>query len=194
MNKVKQAPLTTTKAQALDLGRHYLQTLGYNAFSFQLIADELGIKKASLHYHFASKEDLGLALIADYEAAYIESVEKMKDLSALQKLTRMTRIFCRMSQDQKKLCPLGVLAVDFNTVPAKMQKRLLDFHKIQQNWLITTLKQGLKEKSLKKDLDLNFTADLILAAIQGGLLMARVRGESATLENMLEKLIKDIKR
>ena len=194
MNKAKQAPITTTKSQALDLGRYYLQTRGYNAFSFQLIADELGIKKASLHYHFASKEDMGMALIEDYEKAYVESVEKMKDLSAADKLSRMIHIFCRMSQDQKKLCPLGVLSVDFNTVPAKMQKRLLEFHKVQQEWMMTTLKQGLAEKTLKKDLDLKFTTDLILATIQGGLLMARVRGESATLKNMLEKVIESIKR
>ncbi len=194
MNKAKQAPITTTKSQALDLGRHYLQTRGYNAFSFQLIADELGIKKASLHYHFASKEDMGMALIEDYEKAYLESVEKMKDLPATDKLDRMIHIFCRMSQDQKKLCPLGVLSVDFNTVPVKMQKRLLEFHKVQQEWLMTTLKQGLAEKTLKKDLDLKFTTDLILATIQGGLLMARVRGESATLKSMLEKVIEEIKR
>jgi TetR/AcrR family transcriptional repressor of nem operon len=61
---------TDTKTKALDLGREYLQTLGFSGFSFQTIADTLGIKKASLHYYFASKEEMGLALLNDYEESH----------------------------------------------------------------------------------------------------------------------------
>ncbi len=45
-----------TKKEALQLAKNYLQTLGFNGFSFQTIADALGIRKASLHYYFSSKE------------------------------------------------------------------------------------------------------------------------------------------
>jgi TetR/AcrR family transcriptional repressor of nem operon len=36
-----------------------LQTRGYNGFTYADIAAELGIAKASLHHHFASKALLG---------------------------------------------------------------------------------------------------------------------------------------
>jgi len=41
-----------------------VQVRGFNGFSYADIAAELHITKASLHYHFATKADLGEALIA----------------------------------------------------------------------------------------------------------------------------------
>ncbi|MDP2026901.1 TetR/AcrR family transcriptional regulator [Sulfuriferula sp.] len=40
-----------------------VQRRGFNDFSYADIANEVGIRKASLHHHFPTKTDLGLALI-----------------------------------------------------------------------------------------------------------------------------------
>jgi TetR/AcrR family transcriptional repressor of nem operon len=84
---------TDTKSQALSLAKKYLQTMGFSGFSFQTIADALGIKKASLHYYFASKEDMGLALIEDYIAGQIAWSEKVQDLTSKIKLEKMIKGF-----------------------------------------------------------------------------------------------------
>ena len=121
-----------TKKEALEMAKNYLQTLGFNGFSFQTIADALGIRKASLHYYFASKEDLGIALLKDYEIAHKEWIEKIKDLSSKEKLEKFSRIFTKMGENDWLVCPTGVLSTDFNTLPAKMKKKLKDFHLTQR--------------------------------------------------------------
>ena len=55
-----------TAEQILDLAEMLIQTRGYSAFSYQDISDALGITKASIHYHFASKTDLGIAVVDRY--------------------------------------------------------------------------------------------------------------------------------
>jgi TetR/AcrR family transcriptional regulator, transcriptional repressor for nem operon len=55
-----------TAEQILDLAETLIQTRGYSAFSYQDIADSLGIRKASIHYHFASKAELGVAVVDRY--------------------------------------------------------------------------------------------------------------------------------
>jgi len=55
-----------TAEQILDLAETLIQTRGYSAFSYQDIAEALGIRKASIHYHFPSKTDLGVAVIDRY--------------------------------------------------------------------------------------------------------------------------------
>ena len=40
-----------------------MQTRGYNGFSYADIAAELGVTKATLHFHYATKEQLGVRLI-----------------------------------------------------------------------------------------------------------------------------------
>src|SRR5215475_4719408 len=59
-----------TAEQILDLAETLIQTRGYSAFSYQDIADSLGIRKASIHYHFASKTDLGIAVVDRYLARF----------------------------------------------------------------------------------------------------------------------------
>ena len=53
----------TTKRKILDLAESLLQQRGYNAFSYHHLSSELGIKNAAIHYHFPSKEGLGIKII-----------------------------------------------------------------------------------------------------------------------------------
>ena len=181
-----------TRAKALELGGFYLQTLGFNGFSFQTIADELGIKKASLHYYFPSKEDFGLSLIEEYEQAYVQYAEKLSPLSASKKLDQMFTMFYRMADGGKKICPTGVLCSDFNSLSKNMKKRLLAFYDLQRSWIKETLKQGMKEKEFKPDLNIELQTELISTFIQGSLQIARLRGEAETFKSSAKALIKSL--
>lgn len=181
-----------TKSRALDLARHYLQTLGFNGFSFQTVADALGIRKASLHYYFASKEDLALALLDGYNNEYETWITKVADLPPAKKLEQMFQIFYKMSQDRHKICPAGALCADYSSLSAKAKRKLLDFHNTQRNWLIQTLKDGIKDKSLRQDLSPNLIADQFMTSIQGGVQIARMRGESETFKALTKNLLNDI--
>ncbi len=181
-----------TKKEALEMAKNYLQTLGFNGFSFQTIADALGIRKASLHYYFASKEDLGIALLKDYETAHNNWCEKVKDLSSKEKLEKFSRIFTKMGENDWLVCPTGVLSTDFNTLPAKMRKKLKDFHLMQREWVIETLDQGKKERTIKSNLDTKATADWIMSTMQGGVQLARLRNEKDIPKKMITLLLENI--
>jgi len=63
LNKTVQAPAPEPTSEAakaiLDVAEQLAQTKGYNGFSYADIAAQLGLTKASLHYHFPSKAELG---------------------------------------------------------------------------------------------------------------------------------------
>ncbi len=183
-NSLKNDSKADKKREALQLAKTYLQTLGFNGFSFQTIADSLGIRKASLHYYFSSKEEMGLELIKDYESAYKLWSAKVADLSAAQKLEKLVSMFLKISEQGQYICPTGVLTSDYNTLPAKMKKKVKDFHFMQREWIIETLEQGKKERTFRQDLDTKITADLIMATLQGGLQLMRLRGEKDIVKKM----------
>ncbi len=64
------APATTagapeaasTRERILDVALRLFTEQGFDATSLQQVADELGITKAALYYHFRSKEDILMAL------------------------------------------------------------------------------------------------------------------------------------
>ena len=62
----KPTPQSATAEQILDLAEMLIQTRSYGAFSYQDIADALGIRKASIHCHFATKAELGAAVAGRY--------------------------------------------------------------------------------------------------------------------------------
>ena len=63
-----------TAARILDVAEQLVQVRGFNGFSYADIAAELQITKAALHYHFASKADLGEALISRYASRFAEAL------------------------------------------------------------------------------------------------------------------------
>src|SRR6478609_4840315 len=51
---------TSTRDKIIELAQAAIATRGYSAFSFRELAAELGIKSASIHYHFPTKTHLGV--------------------------------------------------------------------------------------------------------------------------------------
>src|SRR5271170_6591557 len=69
-----QETLSGTANTILDVAERLAQTRGYNGFSYADIAAQLSVTKASLHYHFPSKADLGLALVERYSLAFSKAL------------------------------------------------------------------------------------------------------------------------
>jgi TetR/AcrR family transcriptional repressor of nem operon len=183
---------TDTKTKALDLGREYLQTLGFSGFSFQTIADTLGIKKASLHYYFASKEEMGLALLNGYEESHKAWALKIQELPSKTKLEKMVKGFKSLSSKNHMICPVGSFTSDFHSTTPKMKKKIRQFHFLVRDWLMETIDQGKKEGTIRQSLDTEVAADLFLATLQGGVQLARIRGEQKSLEKMLDTMLDNL--
>ena len=66
-----------TAERILDIAERLVQTRGFTNFSYADIAAELGITKASLHYHFPSKAELGQAVIARYGERFAEALSEI---------------------------------------------------------------------------------------------------------------------
>ena len=64
MARKRQQDKPDTAARILDVAERLVQTRGFNGFSYADVASELDVTKASLHYHFPGKAELGQALIA----------------------------------------------------------------------------------------------------------------------------------
>lgn len=188
-NEISSPNKESVRDQALKIAKHHLQIKGYNGFSFQTIADDLGIRKASLHYYFASKEQLGIELLADYKKSFEIWTKAHADLSAEQKLSEMIELFAKMSEKNFKICPVGALCADFNSLSAKFQNKLKDFFELEKEWMQKTLIQGQKEHYIRKDIDLPLAAEALMAQMQGGVQIARLRSNSKGFRKLTKAAI-----
>src|SRR6266704_1103916 len=100
-----------TAQRILDVAERLVQTQGFNGFSYADIAAELGITKASLHYHFATKAALGSALITRYGAEFGRALEEIDQsaVDAREKLRRYAGLYADVLR-QHRMCLCGMLA------------------------------------------------------------------------------------
>jgi TetR/AcrR family transcriptional regulator, transcriptional repressor for nem operon len=172
---VTQAQASTGTAQRiLDVAEELVQSRGYNGFSYADIAGELGITKASLHYHFASKAELGEALIERYSARFLEALERIAGTSsgANSKLDAYANLYVEVLRGDR-MCLCGMLAAEYQTLPERMQGSVIRFFDHNVIWLAGVLADGQSDGELSIHGSPADAAQAVLSALQGAMLVAR---------------------
>jgi TetR/AcrR family transcriptional regulator, transcriptional repressor for nem operon len=179
-----------TAARILDVAERLVQTRGFKGFSYADIAAELGITKASLHYHFAGKAELGEALIERYAARFAYALEAIDgdEGDARAKLDAYARIYADVLRD-RRMCLCGMLAADYDTLPEPMRDAVLRFFDDNEAWLTGVFEQGQAEGSLRLDGSAGEAAQALLGGLEGALLVARPYGEVARYEAAATRLL-----
>ena len=164
----------------LDVAEKLAQTRGYNGFSYADIAVELGVTKASLHYHFPSKEALGRALIERYETEFgaaLEAIDRSAS-SPQEKLGRYVELYDSVARNDR-MCLCGMLAADVATLPNPMRESVAIFFAENEAWLTRVLSQGTKSGELQFAGTPAAMAGFIVSSLEGAMLVARGRGGPA---------------
>lgn len=132
------------REEIIQLADSLIKQKGYNAFSFYEISDKVGIRTASIHYHFPTKSDLGVAVIELYIANLNGLNESLRRKSPIEKLDKFFSIYSNI-QKEKKVCLIGSLATDFNTLDCKVQDKLKEFTALMLDWVSGFLVDGRNE-------------------------------------------------
>ena len=179
-----------TRERILDIAQNLLETRGYNAFSYQDIADELGIKKASLHYHFTTKAALGAALASRHATrtrTYLTEVDAAK-LDPWQKLDAFFRPFLKLASTCERMCAGGVIAAEFPTLDIATQGHMKSFFSTMHQWLSALLEDGRNSGAFTFSGPAKVKANVMIAALEGMILLARVRQDAGFIKPMIQDL------
>ncbi|MEA2738571.1 MAG: TetR/AcrR family transcriptional regulator, transcriptional repressor for nem operon [Acetobacteraceae bacterium] len=188
------AAFADTPTLILDVAERLVQTGGFNGFSYADIASELGVTKASLHYHFATKAELGGQLIARYRSAFLAALERINNDSAdaMAKLNAYAGIYADvLAHDRMCLC--GMLAAEYATLPDAMQDGIRRFFDANEAWLIEVLASGRKKRQIAFEGPPVDVARVIVALLEGGVLVARSRRDAGQFRTVARRMLSDLK-
>src|SRR6186997_2492680 len=112
-----------TNSRILDVAERLVQLRGFNGFSYADVASELKVTKASLHYHFPGKAELGEALVERYAARFADALSAIdrRGGDAPAKLEAYADIYAEVLRD-RRMCLCGMLAAEYETLPEPMRK------------------------------------------------------------------------
>jgi TetR/AcrR family transcriptional regulator, transcriptional repressor for nem operon len=184
-----------TATRILDSAERLVQHRGYNAFSYADVAAELGITKASLHYHFAGKAELGQALVERYAARFAAALQAIdaQGGDAPTKLAAYSRIYTDVLR-RKRMCLCGMLAADYDTLPGPMRDAVVRFFDHNETWLAGVFQKGNADGSLHVDGSASEAARALVGGLEGAMLIARPYGELSRFEAAANRLLASLAR
>jgi len=179
------------KLQILNIADDLLQRRGFNAFSYQDIADEMGMRKASLHYHFPSKGEMGVALAERHANRALQRLQAIDEnaTTSWQHLDAFLNPFIYYIKSCERMDSSGMLAAEYATLSDTMQDRVTEYFAINHIWLTRVLHQGRAAGEMYFGAEPATKADGIIAMLHGAVLVAITRHNA----DFIEPLIADIK-
>lgn len=182
-----------TAQTILDQAQALCQSRGFNGFSYGDIADTLGIKKASIHYHYPSKVDLGIALVERYGkrlAAELANIE-IQHQEPKKQLREFVKIMELLKQNGR-LCLCAMLATDFETLDSRLHDPVRNFFAMTESWIEARLKSGKNLGEFHFVQPAKVVAQAFLSSIQGMLICDRTFGDQKRFESGKEWLFASI--
>ena len=177
----------------LDIAERLAQTRGFNGFSYADIAEELAVTKASLHYHFPSKSELGRALIVRYQVAFGRALEAIdvESGTAAEKLKRYIALYDGVLRDDR-MCLCGMFAAEYATLPKPMQQELRRFFDASEVWLARVMADGQRAGDFALWDSPDERARVFLGALEGAMLVARSYRDDRRFRLAAEHLLADL--
>lgn len=160
------------------------QAHGYGGLNFRDLAEDVGIKPASIYYHFTNKADLGAAVARRYwedSAAALEALSAGSP-SPLRSLHRYPETFRGALASDNRICLCSFMAAESDDLPDEVMKEVRAFAEVHVAWLSKVLSAakvvGPKERDQR--------AHAIFAAVAGAQLIARSRSDIALYDALIE--------
>jgi TetR/AcrR family transcriptional repressor of nem operon len=163
----------STREQLVSHAQTLIRQRGYNGFSYRDLAEQIGVKTASIHYHFPSKDDLLLAAVEDYthkSAAVLQMLNEVENA-----VDRLDRFALRLvNAPSGQICMCGMLSADLASLSDRVRDALQSFYRLNERWLAKVVADGVKDGSLKSSGDAESDGRWLFAAFQGALMGSRL--------------------
>jgi TetR/AcrR family transcriptional repressor of nem operon len=179
-----------TKTALLDAAEREARSRGFDGFSYADLAAEVGISKASIHHHFASKATLAVALMkryyTDLETACCE-IDEGHATGAARLIAVIERYHSALEGGQC-LC----LCVSFSTGTQSLSSDTIAemnrFRAMMVDWLSRTFLRGKEDGTILSVTDPVSEAAAALPLLEGAQLAARVAQDPTRFDAALELL------
>jgi TetR/AcrR family transcriptional repressor of nem operon len=187
----------STADQIVDEARRLIMTRGYNGFSYADIAEAIGIRKPSIHHHFAAKSDLVIAVLDQSRTIIRAQVDLLADVEpeADGQLRAYAGYWERcIANDSAPFCVAAMLAAELPSLPDDVAVSVRAHFAELKGWLAQLLALGVRQGNVALVRPPEDEADAFMSAIYGAMLSARAFGDPSKFTTITETLVSHVVR
>ncbi|MGM1019838.1 MAG: TetR/AcrR family transcriptional regulator [Bacillota bacterium] len=177
-----------TLQDIMDIGLTLVQERGYNGFSYADIAEAIGIRKASIHYHFPSKQDLVQTVLIQYRKDFMDKLQQISNgpYGWSRKIELFFGLYRETLENSTKLCLCSMMAAELNSFPVEIRNQLNFFFDANTAWLENVLGQGKKSGEFTFSGGSLEQAKALIAFVQGAQLLSRSSGDIGYYDSIVK--------
>lgn len=178
----------TTQQKLIDSARHLIQTRGYNGFSYADVAEEVQVRKASIHHHFPAKSDLAHAVIEQSRAVIVEQTRMLAGgaFDPDEQLRMYTGYWEKCIADASApFCVAGMLASELPTLPSDLANDVRAHFRDLSNWLEIVFTRGAQMGRFELQGSARQEAEMFMAMVYGAMLAARACGDPQVFSDIV---------
>ena len=172
---------STRPDEILDVAERMARTGGYNGFSFREIAKQVGIKAASVHYHFPGKEELGIAVARRYTDRFLVALGAPDDPAVAPEalVRRYVDAYRTSLVDDGLMCLCGMFGAEIAYLPGPVAEEAKRFFEANIVWLISVFERAAErgDKAHARD-----EAMRTIATLEGAMILARSLDDPAAFD------------
>lgn len=162
--------MSNTIDQILDAAERRMRAAGYHAVSYRDVAADIGVKSASVHYHFPKKHDLGAALVRRYQERFFGALDALEEPSAVEALEAFVGQYDDALVLGKSICLCAMFGAESIALPDVVRDEVRAFFDRCTGWLAPRLRAvGVDDEES--------VALRMVSALEGGMVVASVTGE-----------------
>lgn len=178
-----------TREEILLRAACVFNTKGYSGASLSDIMRATGLQKGGIYNHFESKEKLALEAfdfaLALTSARLRQALVGKKD--ARQRLLALLAFFDGYSRNPPIPggCPIMNTAIENDDGNPELCKRARAAMESWRQFIVRTVKLGVERQELRPDADPEQAATIIIATIEGSIMMAKLYRDTSHVERAL---------
>lgn len=168
---------TKTREHILKSSRKLLVTQGFHNTAISEIISATGVKKGNLYYHFASKEDLGLAVLEDAKEEFFLFLNK--SLSGSDPVIKIINACQAIFNEQKKNnfvggCLFGNTALEMTDSNPQFASIIQEVFDRWTEIFETLMLKAQESGNLNSKIPPKLLAKTVVATVEGAIMMSRV--------------------
>ena len=164
-----------TASRVMDVAEALIQQRGYAGFSFDDIAQVVGIRKPSVHHHFRTKSDLVAALARRYTDRFelaLAAIDIARD-DPLARLNAYVQLFAATYANERRLCVCGMLGAEADALPGEVADAVSRFFQLNLTWLSAAMRDAQRSGQLATGQRPGALAELLLSTLEGAMIVGR---------------------
>ncbi|MGV8935128.1 MAG: TetR/AcrR family transcriptional regulator [Gallionellaceae bacterium] len=185
--------INDTQQRILDSAKTLIHSRSYADVGVAAICEHAGVKKGSFYHFYPSKQELTLAVIENF---FLEFKEKMlvkafiEDIPPLARLDRMAQLafefqhYMYLNTGHVLGCPFGNLTSELATQDETIRIHIEQVFTHLKNGFQKVLSEAISNGDVK-NIDIEATAQAMLAYFEGVMLLAKSQNNSAVISQLL---------